>query len=225
MRIYVVNCNEGRAARLLSSAEPLKLHTDIEIVAAPLGTDEEVLRRGKTCFERGSSFPTGVAATLGHMRAMRRVVESGDRMAMIVEDDVRFHKDFHRKCAIVEAAMEDVDVFTTGYVAFPCGTEEEICGLKVVKNVPYGNPWGAQGYVITAEYARRFLAIFEADDLSGPYSGELVADRVIFDQLLGCRRHTLVDPIVVEDPDEQTIVGSNNKPPLFGRLTRDDYWF
>lgn len=225
MRIYAVSCNEGRATRLLSSAEPLELFTDIEIVASPLGTDEEVVRRGKACFERDSAYPTGLAATLGHMRAMRRLVESGDRMAMIVEDDVRFHKDFRRRCGIVAANMEGVDVFTTGYVNFPYGTEEDMGGLKVIKNVQLGNPWGAQGYVITAEYAARFLSIFEADDLSGPYSYKFVTDCVIFDPVLGCRRHTLVDPIVVEDPDEQTLAGNNNKPPLFGRLNRDDYWF
>jgi hypothetical protein len=34
-----------------------------------------------------------------------------------------------------------------------------------------------------------------------------------------------VDPIVVEDPDEQTLAGNTNKPPLFGRLNRSEYWF
>lgn len=223
MKIYAVNCDKGRAERLFAKAAALNLN--MVLVPSPMGDDEEVLRRGKTCFERNSAYPTGLAATIGHMRAMQLLVDSGEPMAMIVEDDVRFHKDYHRICAIVAENMHDADVFTTGYVNFPEGTEEDMGGLKVIKNVGLGNPWGAQGYVITADYAKRFLKIFEEDDVSGPYSYKFVTDCVIFDPVLGCRRHTLIDPIIVEDPDEQTIAGNLNKSDMFGKLNKDNYHF
>jgi GR25 family glycosyltransferase involved in LPS biosynthesis len=223
MRIYAVNCDKGRADRLLNSAAPLGL--DIEIVPSPLATDEEVTRRGKACFERDSAYPTGLAATIGHMRAMSRLVESGESLAMIVEDDVRFHKDFLRRIATLTDYMmsnaADVDILTTGYVNFPYGTEDD----GMIKNVGLGNPWGAQGYIITRQYAAKFLATFAGDDLSGPYSYKFVTDCVIFDPVLGCRRHTLVEPLVVEDPDEATLAGNNNKPNLFVRLVKADYSF
>jgi GR25 family glycosyltransferase involved in LPS biosynthesis len=223
MKIYAVNCDKGRAERLFASAAPLNLN--MVLVPSPLWNDEEVLRRGKTCFDRKTAYPTGFAATIGHMRAMQLLIDSGEPMAMIIEDDVRFHKDYHRICAIVAENMHDADVFTTGYVNFPEGVEEGMGGLKIIKNVELGNPWGAQGYVITADYAKRFLKIFEEEDVSGPYTYTFVTDCVIFDPVLGCRRHTLVDPIMVEDPDEQTIAGNYDKPKLFERLKREDYCF
>ena len=223
MRLYAVNCDKGRADRLLKSAA--KVGVEVVLVASPMSTDEEVLRRGKACFERNSAYPTGVAATLGHMRAMQLLIDSGDPMAMILEDDVRFHRDFPRICEILERNMVDTDILTTGYVNFPYGNEEEIEGVKVIKNVGLGNPWGAQGYIITTEYAKKFLQIFEAEDLSIPYGYTFVTDCAIFDTVFGCRRHTLVVPIVVEDPGEQTIAGNLNKPDLFEVLCQEDYAF
>ena len=222
MRIFAVSCDEGRAERLTSAASPLGM--ELVIVPSPLKDDPEVLRRGKTCFERGTSYPTGMAATLGHVRAMNAFLETSDPIGIIIEDDVRFRKDFKEVVAILERHHDDVDIISLGFVNFPNGTVEEIGGVSVVKNVALSNPWGAQCYTITREYASMFTKLFSVDDVSIPYTNHFVTDWVIFDPVLGCRRHTVTQPIAVEGPNEQTIAGSNNKPNLWEHLSPDEFY-
>jgi GR25 family glycosyltransferase involved in LPS biosynthesis len=233
MRIYAVSCDKGRQERLLGAAAPL--HLDIEIVDSPLSTDEEVVRRGKTCFERKTAYPTGVAATLGHIRAMKLFLETGEPLAIIIEDDVRFHKLFNTKLKILETYMleniEKIDVFSIGF----CSTPFEITPYQpmgenmnamLTCNMELANPWGAQAYIITRKYAQFFTELFSVDDLSIPYPYQFVTDCVIFDagRTIHCRRNTLQYPIAIEDPSEQTLAGNSNKPDMFKIVDPSDFY-
>ena len=221
MRIYAVSCSSERANRLLSAAAPLGL--DIVIVNSPLATDPEVLTRGKTCLDLKTSYATGIAATIGHIRAMEQLVRDGYSWGIIIEDDVRFHKDFTRIVNDLEESVKDGDIVSLGYVNFPQGNAEFVNGIPILKNVGLSNPWGAQCYMITRHYAKHLVELFAEGDLYEPYKGPFVTDWVLFDPVLGCRRHTLVEPIAVEHPDEPTIAGSNNKPYLFDKLRRESF--
>ncbi len=220
MKVYAVNCDKGRGERLLTAAAPLNL--DIVLVPSPLKDDPEVVRRGKTCIERNTAYPTGIAATIGHLRAMKRIADSSDRWGIIIEDDVRFRKDFSEIVSRLESLC-DVDVVSLGFVNFPRGTVQVYNGVPLISFVGLSNPWGAQCYMITREYAAHLARTFEPDDLAEPYAGNFVTDWVLFDSVLGCRRHTLIDPIAVESPDEQTIAGSNNKPNLWEQLDASQF--
>lgn len=222
MRIYAVNCDEGRANRLFASSAPLNV--DLVLVPSPLKDDPEVIRRGATCFERKTSYPTGLAATLGHIRAMKQLVEDNQPWGIIIEDDVRFRKDFNEIVRYLEETITDADIVTLGYVNVPYGYEHPIPGNKLIKDVHLGNPWGAQCYMITKEYAKHLVDTFSVDDVAIPYSNHFVTDWVLFDPVLGCRRHTLKDPIAIEGPDEQTIAGSTNKPDLWLVFDRESYF-
>jgi GR25 family glycosyltransferase involved in LPS biosynthesis len=226
MNVYAVSCDPGRADRLRAAAAPLGLN--IVIVDSPLASDPEVVRRGRTCFERDSAYPTGMAATLGHMRAMQRLVDSGDAWAIIIEDDVRFHVAFKEIVASVEPLLDgSVDVISLGFCNYPGQMDGEVChinGIPFFKNVSLGNPWGAQCYMITREYARRFLDIFREDDVSVPYAYKFVTDCVIFDPVLGCRRHTLTYPIAVESPEEQSLAGNYNKYPMLNDMDPSQFY-
>jgi GR25 family glycosyltransferase involved in LPS biosynthesis len=223
MRIYAVSCNEGRAQRLLTAAAPLQL--DIVIVPSPKADDPEVVHRGRTCIEKNMSYPTGIAATIGHIRAMKQLVEDGFQWGIVIEDDVRFHKEFSTIVNTLEASVTDADIVSLGYVNFPVGTREYVQEIPIIKNVGLSNPWGAQCYMITRSYAKHLVELFYwVDDLYIPYEGHFVTDWVLFDPRLGCRRHTLVHPIAVEDPNEPTIAGSNNKCDLFTILQRDVFY-
>jgi hypothetical protein len=68
------------------------------------------------------------------------------------------------------------------------------------------------------------VEIFSVDDVAIPYDNHFVTDWVMFDPVLGCRRHTLLDPIAVEGPDEQTIAGSTNKPNLWEFLDKSRFY-
>ena len=224
MKIYVVSCSPPRVERLLKAAAPLNL--DFEVVASPLGADEEVQRRGKTCLERGTGYATGIAATIGHIRAMERIAQRDDPFAIIIEDDVRFHVMFNEYLKFAESYMvkSEVDILSIGFVNFPTIKNGIRAGdLLVQENVILGNPWGAQGYIITKQYANYFSKLFSIDDLSLPYSGQFVTDCVMFDPILNCKRSTVSHPFIVECPEEQTIAGNNNKPNLFQTIRRE--WF
>ncbi len=222
MKVFAVSCDKGRAERLTAAASPLGL--EFVIVPSPLKDDPEVVRRGKTCFERKTSYPTGLAATLGHIRAMAAFVETGDPLGIIIEDDVRFRKDFHDVLKIIERNHGDADIISLGFVNFPSGYTEDVEGIQIIKNVQLSNPWGAQCYTITHDWAKRFVELFSVDDVSIPYDNHFVTDWVMFDPVLGCRRHTLIDPIAVEGPDEQTIAGSTNKPNLWESLDKSRFY-
>jgi len=226
MKVYAVTCNEDRMVRLRNAAEPLNL--EIVAVQSPLYTEEEVQRRGKTCFERGTSYPTGMAATLGHIRAMQKFLDSEDEFAMIVEDDVRFHKNFNEYIKTLENYMQthNVDIFSIGFCSVPVsyGITEYIDDIEMMENVGISNPWGAQCYIIRYSYAKYFTELFSVDDVSIPYQNHFVTDWVIFDTVLGCKRSTLMAPIVIESPDEQTLAGSVNKPDMFQIVIKNDFY-
>jgi GR25 family glycosyltransferase involved in LPS biosynthesis len=221
MRIYAVNCDQGRGERLLAAAAPLNL--DMVLVPSPRADDPEVLSRGAKCLEIKSSYPTGIAATLGHLRAMEQLVRDKQPWGIVIEDDVRFHIDFNDIVKRLERSVYDADIVSLGYVNMPSGRVETIDGISLIKNVGLSNPWGAQCYMITYQYACRLLNVFSGHDLYEPYSGHFVTDWVLFDPILGCRRHTLTTPIAVEGPNEQTIAGSANKPDLWSILDRSAY--
>jgi len=214
MRIYAVNCDKGRADRLYAAAAPLNL--DIVLVPSPLASSNEVVRRGKTCFERGTSYPTGCAATIGHLRALEQFVADGDPLGIIIEDDVRFHRDFVRIVNAMTPHMliGETDVLALGYVNMPIGNRDWVGTELIIRNVGVSNPWGAQCYMVTRVYADFLVKMFKEDDLSIPYSNHFVTDWVLFDPDNGCRRDTMILPIAIESPDEQTIAGSTNKPNI-----------
>lgn len=224
MKIYIVSCSPGRVERLTRAATPLNL--DFEVVESPLATDDEVQRRGKVCLERKTGYPTGIAATIGHIRAMERIASRDDPLAIIVEDDVRFHVKFNEYLTLAEEYMlrSDVDIFSIGFVNIPrISNGIQLGDMLLQEKMPLSNPWGAQGYIITKKYADYFSKLFAVDDLSIPYKGNFVTDWVMFDPELGCKRTTLFYPIIVEDPNEQTIAGSTNKPNLFRTIKKE--WF
>ena len=133
MRIYAVSCSSGRADRLRACAAPLGL--DIVIVDSPKSDDPEVVYRGRTSLETKMGYPTGIAATIGHIRAMKQLLDDGFAWGVIIEDDVRFRKDFTRIADILESSVLDADIVSLGYVNFPHGTVELISGIPIIKNV------------------------------------------------------------------------------------------
>jgi GR25 family glycosyltransferase involved in LPS biosynthesis len=225
MKIYIVSCNSGRVERLTNASKSLNL--DFEVIYSLTGSDPEVQERGKQCFEKNLSFPNGFAATLGHLKAMKRLVDSGESHAMIIEDDVRFHKDFNKYIEHIQNYMIEnkVDVTSIGFVNFPVGyTQKYILDIPVLETVGLGNPWGCQCYMISSEYANHLWNLFQDGDPSEKYSNNFLADWVLYDPILRCNRSTITIPICVESPSEPSTLGDNsNKPNLLATLNREDF--
>jgi glycosyltransferase involved in cell wall biosynthesis len=231
IKIYIVSCKIDRAHRLIKKAEVLNLN--FEIIDSPFHTDEEVQLRGKECFENKTAYPGGFAATLGHLRAMKRFLETDDNHCMIVEDDVRFHKNFNDIMPYIKDYMErtDVNVFSLGFVNIPNINKKSstltLANRLVLENVPISNPWGCQCYMISRSHAKKLVEYFSVYNIYEVYKKFFVTDTVFYDNELGCKRSTLAIPIVAEDLSEETLAGNNNKPKLFdtGILDKNDFYF
>ena len=108
--------------RLRARASPLDL--DIVTVDSPYLTDPEVLGRGKNHLEKDLGYPGGIAATIGHIRAMKMFLETEDETCLIVEDDVRFHKNFNQYIQDIDHVIRttEIDIFMIGYCSLcaPC---------------------------------------------------------------------------------------------------------
>lgn len=223
VRIYAVSCDNGRQERLLKASEPLNL--DIVFIQSPLKNDPEVLRRGKTELEKGTGEACAIACLLGHFRAMQRFIDDGSDVGIIIEDDIRFHKDFNE---IVEKLMKDEwykdhNVFSLGFCSYPVDFDNE---PFIIKNVGLSNPWGAQCYMITRDFAIHLLGLFkDHDDVSEVVLTHFVTDWTIFEPRFGCKRCTLKIPIAVESPDEASIVGNYNKPDMIALVDKSMFYW
>jgi GR25 family glycosyltransferase involved in LPS biosynthesis len=231
MKIYIVSCSEERVNRLRNAS--ILLNLDFEVIKSPYYTEEEVQRRGKECFENNTSYPTGFAATLGHLRAMRKFLETEKEHCMIIEDDVRFHKDFNNIIPYIELYMKQTqyDMFSIGFVNIPSyayGNKRIIFINRVaIEGVHVSNPWGCQCYMVSRKYATKLVDLFLEDNIYSVYKHRFVTDSVLFDDNeLECKRSTLLLPIVAEHPDEITLAGNTNKPYLFdGKiLNKEDFY-
>lgn len=226
MKVYVVNCDTGRFDRMKNASKFNSI--ELEYVKSYISTDEIVTRRGSRAIERKMTEPRLVAMTLGHMKAIEEFLKSNEDIGIIAEDDVRFHNEFEQYADICSSYIRgsNVDVLSVGFVNFPFGKKISYSGISIIENVGLGNPWGAQCYMITREYASRFLEIFKEEDISLPYSNYFSPDWVIFDPVLGTRRSTLCLPIAIESPDEQSIgITGSNKPNLLNILDRNNFSF
>jgi GR25 family glycosyltransferase involved in LPS biosynthesis len=127
----------------------------------------------------------------------------------------------------METNKENIDILSIGFCSYVVGNGDDIGGdMRIINNVHLGNPWGAQAYIITRKYATSFVNwVNSQDDVSTIYFYVFVTDCVIFDVNYGCRRSTLTVPIVLEDPNEQTLAGNLNKPPMKKVANFDDFYF
>lgn len=226
MKIYVVNGHEGRVSTFLESCKPLNL--DVEFIKSYALDDPELLEKGRKHIETNKCTTRLLSCTMTHMKCMKKIVESNEPFGIIVEDDIRFHKQFNEIMEICNSYMtdnfEDIDILSIGFVNIPHSTNIiNYNGLSIIENVSLGNPWGAQCYLINRKYAKKFLDVF-SEDFYKNYQGPFSADWVIFDPIVGCRRSTLTVPYAIESEFEQPSVPSN-KPSLFTTLSRNDFYY
>lgn len=113
MQIYMVSCNRGRADRVLECASPLNI--DFRVISGIVPSDDDFKTFDPRFLETHRA--TDIACTLSHVRTMKAFLESQDDIGVIVEDDVRFHKDFNAKIPILEALVRGggMDILSFGF--------------------------------------------------------------------------------------------------------------
>lgn len=223
MHFYVASCSEERIERFLRYAEPLQIN--FEVVKGIVPTDDEFKLFEPRFLETHRA--ADVACTLSHVRAMKLFLETDDDIAAIVEDDVRFHKDFNPKIEILKQVIRGggIDVLSFGACGDCYGVVEYIGeGMSLLRDSRVGNPFGTQGYIITRDYATRFVDAVSSLDVYERLRGDMIADCCIVGPAIGCRRISLFIPIAVEDPAEQSIIGNHHKHPMRTLTCMDDYY-
>lgn len=102
--------------------------------------------------------PSALGCWLSHRETMMRIIASGDRMGAVFEDDIFLSDDAARVLADVEDTGVDFDiVFLHRNKAerrfVPIAKLSHTHTLGIVRY----QDWGTQGYVVTADAARRIL--------------------------------------------------------------------
>ncbi len=222
MKIFVVSCDSTRFLRTKNCSMDPRL--DLIYAQSLHLSDHEVYVRGDHT-EKSMQYEFGVTACfIGHMNAMKTFLKSsGQEYGIIAEDDVRFHKNFYSDTLKLLPLMSEYDIISLGFVNQPFGTIEKYNGINIIKDVKVGNPWGTQCYIISRDLAKSFLERFDKEVISESsccYNGTFSSDYVIFD--IG-RRVTLAVPIVIEEPDEISIIGNSKRSTIKSVELNDFY--
>lgn len=107
----------------------------------------------------------------GHMECLQRLVDSGDDLAIICEDDIHIRKDFTTELPdiITQFKKRNLEMLMLGYLLdFSPITENSELPLKdfvFTYHDYHSSVWGTQMYMIDSNYAKHILAYF------GPQSG------------------------------------------------------
>jgi glycosyl transferase family 25 len=145
---------EGQFAALGMKAERIAASVPEKLTAldtAPLGLQDA--HRWLT--------PVEVATSVSHFRAWRRFLDEGDEHALILEDDAQLSA---RLPAFLEA-FEAAGGFPQGVVRLETRLRGQVLARRVARRVmscdlhhPFTWEWGAAGYIMSADNARRILA-------------------------------------------------------------------
>lgn len=164
MRHFIINIERAveRRARMVDAFT--RQYLDFEIIEGYdwrnlteehlLGVDYEVrARQGRRTVRLGS-----VGCWLGHKKAMRRLVESHERLAAVFEDDIDITNDLGPVLAEIESTSIKFDIVflhrnKPEYRFMPIWRLSPTHKFGIVKY----QDWGTQGYVITRDAAKRFL--------------------------------------------------------------------
>jgi len=166
MHIYVINLARApeRRAKMEAQAKSLGVAFDfVEATDGKLLTNQDRARVDHSKRKRISPYPLSdneVGCWLSHLRAMQTLINSGERMAAILEDDAALSPDFPRVLAAIEKRTAPFDVidlhrlYKKGEVFVRC--HPLLPGFDLGR-IGYMQ-MHATGYVITRAGAQKFIA-------------------------------------------------------------------
>lgn len=120
----------------------------------------------------------------GHLRALDRLIESGDSHGIVCHDDAVFRNDFDEIVKTCQSyGFLDADIFQLGFTSLPLGQPHFLRELAVLKNAVVDPPLC---YVIRRDYAKK---VSKEEEL-----------------FTHCIRHTLMSPIVIPYPRQSNVL-------------------
>lgn len=177
MRTYIINLKRSEERRKYVLKEVSRYACmDIELVEAVDGSllsSEEIDERFDVkrflYKNRRYPLPAEIGCTLSHRECYRRLLESGEEIALILEDDVSFHRpDFVDN--VIESCVEILKEKKTGIIIFSLSEVVFLKGKKIECGYSLNKVWlgyGTQAYLIhrsVAEQLLKSVPSYVADD-------------------------------------------------------------
>lgn len=166
MKIYVINLKRAQDRRAKMEAQAEKLGLNLDFIEA---TDGQFLKDSDRALVdnerrlRLSKYPLSdneIGCFISHRRAMQRLIDSGDRMATILEDDAKFLFGFSEVLDRIEACNVPFDFIDLHRVG-KSGEVFRSC-RKLLFDFEVGRVglmhMHATSYIITRAGAEKFLA-------------------------------------------------------------------
>ena len=167
MRCILINLKRAKARREAMAAKLHDLGIDYEIMQATDWqrlTDEDWKWVDIMGREKQGRFPLprgAIACAISHHRALTDMIENGDDMVAVFEDDIAISPELGQVLASIEHTDHEFDIIFLHWnrmdkAFIPVCRLCNHCRLGIVKF----SDWGAQGYVITRKAALGFLKYF-----------------------------------------------------------------
>lgn len=169
MRIFCINLDHRTDRRHYMEAQFEALGMTVERIRATTPADIQAADLAPLTFEdaRRRLMPTEIATSISHHRAWRRMLEEGDPIALILEDDCELSP---RLPAFLAAAEQEARL--SGVIRIETRQIRQVLARRPARSLggvrlhqPLTWEWGAAAYLISADEARRILASSRRFDL------------------------------------------------------------
>lgn len=158
MKTYIINLERSVRRREHILTEVRKYGLEHEIVPAVDGTIfteadiEKVADMERVRADPEWLTPTMIATALSHRRAYERMIEEGDKVALVLEDDARFASDPRRLLDSIEPVVGESEVVLLHYFSFkPLGIST-VGSNQLNETTIVAYPIALQGLVSAAAY-------------------------------------------------------------------------
>lgn len=171
MKIFLVSLERAedrrqRMVRRLAGRD----YTIVDAVDAVRHADEvDRIHDGHIGRESYPIMKAEVACFMSHLKALRTFVDTcADERALIIEDDVMFHKDFEAKLEALQPLPYCNVIMLTHYVTSWDDTKPygPVVNGETVYRTIGAETYGTQAYIILREYALELLRMYEGKKLS-----------------------------------------------------------
>lgn len=224
MRTYVINLARSADRRASITAQLDRSGMDFELVEAIDGRefnleDPRLLAAIEPSFREMPGWrPAFAACAMSHLDVYRRVVATGSRVALVLEDDVQIPPDLHAIATSVGERLSGAAVALLTFespepIRFPRNDGAALpSGRRMVRPVDVGQPVNSAAYVVTRDACERLIRgqdpVRATADAWGQFHAEGMLDAV----------HCVLPMPVAKDPHFESTLAYNLESSAKARL-------
>lgn len=217
---YVVSVKNAKDRRASIISKLIKNNLNYKIVDAYVPTDDLILNYygknkdmifGKWGF--GASLGGVVCCMASHFKALKEIIKQEDEIAVIIEDDILFRKDYSERIRQILIKYSETETFPnliTYTFSGGLAQGDQLIGDKINKC------WSTIGYLITKKYAEDVIKTYDKTHEELDLILNLDGLPTALDQygasseLIVMKSGGLICgvPLVIEDPRHESILGN-----------------